>query len=665
MINGAIRRALQVAKMRKEQPQQSSGPAPQQAPVPRMKDMPVDPTRSKSAQERQRRAEGGDVWDKPRPKDLGAPKHLSKKKKASAKAAAKAAGRPYPNLIDNMRAAKADGGIPSIQGPAELANEVPYTHDNALASQFDVAKLSPFKSEGIKVGPTKIASPKKSGIRAPRSDIGKMRMKKPRLLKIKKFKLAHGGHPEIDDALRLASRTMADMAKGIKDEGVHGASMQQGSTSTIVKEKVPGKKAEIVYEHHAKTPTETEEFASGGGAWTRKEGQNPAGGLNAKGRASLRAQGHDIRPPAPHPKTEKDAARRKSFCARMSGMPGPMKDDNGKPTRKALSLRAWNCRADGGRLMHQDILDALNLAQRRRGYAVGGQPFAPSNVGAVQDNENYLRQLYDTELGRAADQGGMDYWLQQLQGGMGRDQVQQMFDQSQEGLAYNQQPPRFSNDPRNPHIGPNNPFPPGTTPDVMNPRSEPYAGNPPLPGGNAGISQDILNRLLGNQGAMPPMGGQSAMPPMGGQSAMPYPSGLGGTGTKAGGIGGQGQGPMPQRTPLEEIDLMYRSQLGREADEGGRNYWMQQLQGGMPLGQIQQTFRNTPEGQAYQNYLRPMTDGPGMGMNTNPQGNMPYPSGLGGTGTKAGGGGTGMSGNMPYPSGLGGTGTKAGGGGIY
>lgn len=39
----------------------------------------------------------------------------------------------------------------------------------------------------------------------------------------------------------------------------------------------------------------------------------------------------------------KDAKRRKSFCARMSGMKGPMKDDKGKPTRKALSLRKWNC----------------------------------------------------------------------------------------------------------------------------------------------------------------------------------------------------------------------------------------------------------------------------------------------------------------------------------
>ena len=51
-------------------------------------------------------AKGGEVWDKPRPDDLGKPKKLSSSKKASAKASAKAAGRPYPNLIDNMRAAK-------------------------------------------------------------------------------------------------------------------------------------------------------------------------------------------------------------------------------------------------------------------------------------------------------------------------------------------------------------------------------------------------------------------------------------------------------------------------------------------------------------------------------------------------------------------------------
>jgi hypothetical protein len=83
-----------------------------------------------------------------------------------------------------------------------------------------------------------------------------------------------------------------------------------------------------------------------GGAWTRKEGKNPEGGLNAKGRASLKAQGHDIKPPVSAKqakKSPKAAARRRSFCARMSGMPGAMKDENGKPTRKALALRKWDC----------------------------------------------------------------------------------------------------------------------------------------------------------------------------------------------------------------------------------------------------------------------------------------------------------------------------------
>jgi hypothetical protein len=49
---------------------------------------------------------GGEVWDKPRPKGLGKSKKLSSAKKSKAKAMAKAAGRPYPNLVDNMRAAK-------------------------------------------------------------------------------------------------------------------------------------------------------------------------------------------------------------------------------------------------------------------------------------------------------------------------------------------------------------------------------------------------------------------------------------------------------------------------------------------------------------------------------------------------------------------------------
>ena len=46
------------------------------------------------------------VWSKPRPKELGKPSVLTAVKKAAAKARAKSAGRPYPNLVDNMWAAR-------------------------------------------------------------------------------------------------------------------------------------------------------------------------------------------------------------------------------------------------------------------------------------------------------------------------------------------------------------------------------------------------------------------------------------------------------------------------------------------------------------------------------------------------------------------------------
>lgn len=81
-------------------------------------------------------------------------------------------------------------------------------------------------------------------------------------------------------------------------------------------------------------------------AWQRSEGKNPEGGLNAKGRASAKREGHNLKPPVSAKqakKSPKAAARRKSFCARMGGMPGPMKKPNGKPTRKALALRKWDC----------------------------------------------------------------------------------------------------------------------------------------------------------------------------------------------------------------------------------------------------------------------------------------------------------------------------------
>lgn len=81
-------------------------------------------------------------------------------------------------------------------------------------------------------------------------------------------------------------------------------------------------------------------------AWQRAEGKNPKGGLNAKGRASAKAQGMNLKPPAPHPKTKKDEGRRASFCARMKGMKSKLtssKTANDPNSRINKSLRAWNC----------------------------------------------------------------------------------------------------------------------------------------------------------------------------------------------------------------------------------------------------------------------------------------------------------------------------------
>ena len=82
-------------------------------------------------------------------------------------------------------------------------------------------------------------------------------------------------------------------------------------------------------------------------AWQRKEGQNPNGGLNAKGRASAKKEGHNLKPPVKKEeaaKSEKSAARRKSYCARSAGQakmfPKAAKDPN---SRLNKARRAWDC----------------------------------------------------------------------------------------------------------------------------------------------------------------------------------------------------------------------------------------------------------------------------------------------------------------------------------
>ena len=85
-----------------------------------------------------------------------------------------------------------------------------------------------------------------------------------------------------------------------------------------------------------------------------KKYQNPKGGLNAAGRAYFkRKEGSNLKSP------EKKGVnpRRISFAARFAGMKGPMKDEKGRPTRKALALRAWGFRS---------VESARNFANRNK-----------------------------------------------------------------------------------------------------------------------------------------------------------------------------------------------------------------------------------------------------------------------------------------------------------
>jgi len=66
-------------------------------------------------------------------------------------------------------------------------------------------------------------------------------------------------------------------------------------------------------------------------------------GLTRKGAKHFGIKTAVTTPPSKLKAGSKAAKRRKSFCARMSGMKGPMKDEKGRPTRKAMSLRRWNC----------------------------------------------------------------------------------------------------------------------------------------------------------------------------------------------------------------------------------------------------------------------------------------------------------------------------------
>jgi len=116
-------------------------------------------------------------------------------------------------------------------------------------------------------------------------------------------------------------------AAGVAKDTIGGATAAFGKSSW---------KEGITFQQYVDTVVPILESA----AWQRKEGKNKKGGLNEKGRKSYEREnpGSDLKAPQPE-----GGPRKRSFCARMGGVKGPMKKPNGEPTRKALALRKWKC----------------------------------------------------------------------------------------------------------------------------------------------------------------------------------------------------------------------------------------------------------------------------------------------------------------------------------
>lgn len=96
-------------------------------------------------------------------------------------------------------------------------------------------------------------------------------------------------------------------------------------------------------------------------AWQRKAGKNPKGGLNAKGRASAKKQGMNLKRPV----KSGDNPRRASFLARMGNMKGPEKK-NGKPTRLLLSLRAWGASSKADAKSKAAAISKRNKSKKKK-----------------------------------------------------------------------------------------------------------------------------------------------------------------------------------------------------------------------------------------------------------------------------------------------------------
>jgi hypothetical protein len=177
---------------------------------------------------------------------------------------------------------------------------------------------------------------------------------------------------------------------------------QRSGISTDILEKVYVRGYSIWNESFGQTPEQfafdrVNSFVAGGFAAQldddliiedAKGYKNPTGGLTQKGRDHYnRETGSHLKAPVTTPPSKlkagsKAAGRRKSFCARMSGVEGPMKKPNGEPTRKALALRKWNCHEDNQLDEKRGLWDNIHAKQERIKHGSGEHMRKPGSKGA-------------------------------------------------------------------------------------------------------------------------------------------------------------------------------------------------------------------------------------------------------------------------------------------
>jgi len=117
--------------------------------------------------------------------------------------------------------------------------------------------------------------------------------------------------------------------------------------------------------------------------WQRAAGKNKNGGLNAKGRASAKAEGHNLKPPQPE-----GGSRRDSFCARMKGLKKKLTSSetaNDPDSRVNKSLRAWNC-ADGG-VIEEEIIE-IKKPRKESASAEGSESFLRLDKAPRSNNKS-------------------------------------------------------------------------------------------------------------------------------------------------------------------------------------------------------------------------------------------------------------------------------------